>query len=124
MTKKKKILVVEDNETFLGVLSIFLTENGYEVLKSPDGKDALIQYNFHLPDIIVTDIIMPEIDGIQLLTNLLNINPGVKVIAMSGGNRGHADTYLEMAENLGACSVLSKPFELPELLKEIKRLEN
>lgn len=122
MAQKQKVLVVDDNETFLGMLSIFLVKNGYEVFKSNDGKDALIQYEFHLPDIVITDIIMPENDGIQLLTNLHNINPNVKVITMSGGNRGHADTYLQMAENLGANCVLNKPFELPELLKVMKEL--
>ena len=124
MAIMQKVLVVDDNETFLEMLSIFLTKNGYEVLKSHDGKDALIQYSTHIPDIIITDIIMPEIDGIQLLTHLRSIHSDVKVIAMSGGNRGHADTYLQMANSLGACCVLNKPFEVQELLKELKKLEN
>ena len=123
MTKKTKVLIVDDNESLLDMLSLYLTNNGYEVLKSVDGKDALNQFSTHIPEVVITDIIMPEIDGIELLVSLRKINPDVKVIAMSGGNRGHAGAYLQMAEKLGANVVLNKPFELVDLLKELKKLE-
>lgn len=123
MAKNIKILVVDDNETFLDMLSLYLIKNGYDVISSSDGKDALCQFSSHIPDIIITDIIMPEVDGIELLLSLRKNNPDVKVIAMSGGNRGYASAYLQMAEKLGANAVINKPFELVDLLKEIKNLE-
>lgn len=124
MTNKIKILVVDDNVSFLEMLSEFLSENGYEVLVCNNGKVALEQFTAHVPNIILTDIIMPEVDGIELLLSLRKINPNVKVIAMSGGNQGHAGAYLQMAEKLGANSVLNKPFELSTLLAELKKIES
>jgi CheY-like chemotaxis protein len=123
MAKRTKVLVVDDNESFLDMLFLYLIDNGYEVIKSLNGKDALSQYSTYAPDIIITDIIMPETDGIELLINLRKINPDVKVIVMSGGNKGYADAYLQMAKKLGANCTINKPFELIDLLKKIKNLE-
>lgn len=122
MTNDVKILIVDDNKKFLGMLSEFLGENGYDVESSDNGSEALKKFAEFIPDIVVTDIVMPDIDGIELLLQLRKINPEVKVIVMSGGNRGHADAYLHMADKLGANAALSKPFELAELMQEIKNL--
>ena len=118
-----KILIVDDNNKFLDMLSEFLTANGIVVEVSDNGGEALKKFAGFNPDIVVTDIVMPDIDGIELLLQLRKINPDVKVIVMSGGNKGHADAYLHMADKLGANAVLSKPFELAELMQEIKKLE-
>ena len=123
MEKKKKILVVDDNQSFLKVLSKYLTKYEYDVVCSNNGKDAQEKFLEFLPDIVVTDIVMPEADGIELLVSLREINPEISVIAMSGGNRGHAGSYLMMAEKLGANVILNKPFELSVLLEEIRKIE-
>ena len=122
MTRTVKILVVDDNKKFLSMLDEFLSENNYVVEISDNGNEALKKFADYVPDIVVTDIVMPDIDGIELLLQLRKINSDVKVIVMSGGNRGHADAYLHMADKLGADAVLSKPFELRELLLEIEKL--
>ena len=122
MTRTVKILVVDDNKKFLSMLDEFLSENNYVVEISDNGNEALKKFADFIPDIVVTDIVMPDIDGIELLLQLRKINSDVKVIVMSGGNRGHADAYLHMADKLGADAVLSKPFELRELLLEIEKL--
>ena len=123
MEKKKKILVVDDNQSFLKVLDRFLTENEYDVVCSSDGKEAQNKFIEFIPDIVVTDIVMPEVDGFELLISLRELNPEISVIAMSGGNRGYADSYLMMAEKLGANVILNKPFELSALLEEIRKIE-
>lgn len=121
---KTKILIVDDNEVFLALLNDFLIQNEYDVLTSSNGLDAKkINSDFN-PDIVITDVVMPGIDGIELLMSLRNTNPNVKVIVMSGGNKGHADTYLLLADKLGANLILNKPFELSSLLIEIKKLED
>ena len=121
---KTKILIVDDNEVFLTLLNDFLIQNEYDVLTSSNGLDAKkINSDFN-PDIVITDVVMPGIDGIELLMSLRNTNPNVKVIVMSGGNKGHADTYLLLADKLGANLILNKPFELSSLLIEIKKLED
>lgn len=123
MANNKKILVVDDDKDFLSMLDEFLISSGYDVMYSHDGDDAQNQFSKFMPDIVVTDIVMPGVDGIELLLNLRKINPDVRVIAMSGGNTGHANTYLKMADNLGANVILNKPFKLTELLQQIQELE-
>ena len=118
-----KILIVDDNQDYLEILSDFLTGQGYEVVCCYNGKDAQEKFSEFLPDIVVTDIVMPEVDGIELLLSLRKINPEINVIAMSGGNKGYAGSYLQMAEKLGANVILNKPFELSVLLEEIKNIE-
>ncbi len=122
MENDVKILIVDDNKKFLNMLSEFLTENNIVVEVSDNGGEALKKFTDFIPDIVVTDIVMPDIDGIELLLQLRKTNPDVKVIVMSGGNRGHADAYLHMADKLGANAVLSKPFELEELMQAIKKV--
>lgn len=123
MTIKQKILVVDDDKEFLSLLEEFLVSRGYEVMTSLDGDDAQKRFPEFMPDIVVTDIVMPGVDGIELLLNLRKVNPEVRIITMSGGNAGHASTYLKMADNLGANVILYKPFKLSELLEQINKLE-
>ena len=120
---KKKILVVDDNNALLEMLTEFLTSNDYHVVACDSGTEALEQFNDFMPDIVLTDVVMPGFDGIELLLKLRTINPELRVVVMSGGNRGHADTYLHMADKLGANLVLNKPFELAELLAQLEKFE-
>ena len=122
MANDVKILVVDDNKTFLTMLDDFLVDNDYVVETSDNGAEALKKFAEFVPDVVVTDIVMPDIDGIELLLQLRKIKPDVKVIVMSGGNRGHADAYLHMADKLGANAILNKPFELAELTQAINNL--
>lgn len=118
-----KVLIVDDNVSLLELLTEFLTDNGYDVVSCESGVDGLIKFNEFKPDIVITDVVMPGFDGIELLLKLRTIVPDVRVIVMSGGNRGHADTYLHMADKLGANAVLNKPFELTDLMKVIKKVQ-
>ena len=123
MEKESIILIVDDNISFLEMLDAFLTDEGYEVLTTSNGRIAQDKFSEFNPDVVLTDIVMPEVDGIELLIGLRKINSDIVVMAMSGGNKGHADSYLRMAEKLGANIILNKPFELSELLEQIKKLE-
>lgn len=123
MTNDVKILIVDDNKKYLAMLSEFLGDNNFVIEISDNAGDALKKFAEFIPDIVVTDIVMPDVDGIELLLQLRKINSGIKIIAMSGGNKGHADAYLHMADKLGANAILNKPFELTELLQEIKNLQ-
>ena len=122
--KKIKILIVDDEESLIDLLIDFLVENGYEVEGCVNSKDAKTKFLEFKPDIVITDVVMPDIDGIELLLELRKINADIRIIVMSGGNRGHADTYLQMADKLGANTIIRKPFELTELLLEIKKIES
>lgn len=119
---KVKILIVDDNESFLEVLNEHLLNNKYDVvscLNALDAKNIFVKFE---PNIVITDIVMPDVDGIELLGSLRKINPDIRVIAMSGGNKGHGDTYLQLADKLGANTILNKPFHLSDLLVEVEKL--
>jgi len=123
-TDPTKILVVDDDAQILDLLCEVLSNNGYEVLSASDGNVAQNYFVTFMPDIIVTDIVMPEIDGIEFMSNIRNIKPDVRIIAMSGGNRGHGEKYLGMSKKLGADVILSKPFGIPEFIEHVKKLES
>ena len=120
---KTRILVVDDNKQLLDLLCEFLTSNEYSVTASNNGKDALQIFGDFNPDIVLTDIVMPNVDGIEVLINIRKENPETKFIVMSGGNKGHGESYLRMAKKLGANIIINKPFELNDLLKQIKSIE-
>ena len=119
---KVKILIVDDNESFLEVLTEHLLKNKYDVVSCLDAADAKNIFIKFEPSIVITDIVMPEVDGIELLVSLRKINPDIRIIAMSGGNKGHGDTYLQLADKLGANTILYKPFHLSDLLVEVEKL--
>lgn len=119
-----KVLVVDDNLQFLDLLREVLVSNGYEVMHTTSSKDAENKFIEFVPDIVVTDIVMPEFDGIELMLKLRSINPDIRVIAISGGNSGYADTYLRMAKKLGADTILNKPFQMSTFIEQVQVLEN
>ncbi len=80
-------------------------------MEAPDGKVALWIYKEKPADLIITDIIMPEKEGIETIMELKREFPDVKIIAISGGGKGDAGQYLDMAKKMGADNTLAKPFE-------------
>lgn len=122
MVTKTKILVVDDNPSLVEMLNESLLEHGYDVVFTYDGKEATKLFAEFKPDIVLTDIVMPGVDGIELLINLRKVNSEIKIVAMSGGNKGHAETYLHMAEKLGANKIITKPFEISVLLRHLDTL--
>ena len=119
---KREILVVEDDLELKKLLIGFLEHNGFKVSQADNGKKALELIKMTgLPDLVLTDLIMDEMEGIELIRNLKKINANVRVIAMSGGGRIDANEYLTIVKALGASAVLKKPFKLEELLKLLEQ---
>ena len=112
-----RVLVIEDNEGLRDYLRVALESQEYEVLTARDGQEALGYLNGHRVDAVLTDIFMPEMDGIETIATLRKQFPGVRIIAMSG--RPGVD-YLSVARELGVTRTLRKPFELNELLAALK----
>ncbi len=113
------ILVVEDSAPTREVLVHMLSSAGYRVVPAIDGDDAMRWLNQERFDLIVTDIVMPERDGIELLMHLRQRRDDTKVIAMSGVQH-HAGLYLHTAEQLGATRILHKPFRADELFELVR----
>ena len=99
-----------------------LTENGYLVTEAENGLKGIEMLAGTIPDLIITDIIMPDRDGLEVIIEMKKKNPALKIIAVSGGGTNTAETYLKMAKALGASATLEKPFHIDELLKEIRQL--
>jgi CheY-like chemotaxis protein len=117
-----KVLVIDDDHLVRYALSKVLSSYGYEVVTAADGKRGMIVLREEHPDVVVTDIIMPEQEGIDTIIQIRRERPGVKIIAISGGGRIRNIDFLEMAQSLGADEVLAKPFESEELLSCLLRL--
>ena len=114
-----KILLVEDEERIRSLLKEVLESEGYEVQEVSSGKEALQSHARSPPDLILTDIVMPDTEGIEMIIKIRKSDPNVKIVAMSGGD------YLAMARKLGADCTLTKPFSNQALLDAVKAtLEN
>jgi len=117
-----RILIINDNVQTLNMLHQMLEREGYEVMEAPDGKEGLRRYRETPTDLIITDIIMPEKEGIETIMELRRDFPDVKIIAMSGGGRLDPGQYLSMAKSFGAQYTFTKPVEREKLLKAVKEL--
>jgi CheY-like chemotaxis protein len=114
-----RILLVDDNEPFRKMLHKTLENAGYEVQDAANGQFVLDLYRQHPCDLILTDLVMPEKEGLETITELRRFNPRVKIIVMSGGGRINPKNNLVMAERLGARRTLAKPFSQQEILDAI-----
>jgi len=111
-----RVLVIEDNGDMRNLLRLVLEDAGHDVLTATHGKEGLAYVNGHRVDVVVTDLFMPEMDGIEVIAALRQQFPGVRIVAMSG--RPGVD-YLPVARELGAAQILRKPFEMDELLSAV-----
>lgn len=116
-----RVLLVDDEEGVRFSLGELLKTRGYDVDSAADGEEALEKARAEPPDIVVTDIVMPKTGGLEVLTELRTLCPGVPVIAISGGGRISAANYLEVASLFGAAEVLEKPFEFDTLLAAVEK---
>jgi len=116
------ILLIDDEAAILLSMQTLLEECGYAVTVARDGKEGIAAFRANPPDLVLTDIIMPEQEGIETIMQMRRTHPHVKIIAMSGGGRiGNAD-FLSIAKNLGADATVAKPFDVEALLDLMQSL--
>jgi CheY-like chemotaxis protein len=117
-----RILIVEDDASVRELLREILRRAGHEVVAAVNGKEAISLHRKSPADLIITNILMPEKEGLETIQELRRDDPDVKIIAISGGGQiGPAD-YLEVARRFGAMRTFSKPFDRKELLKAVDEL--
>lgn len=104
-----RLLVVDDDETLLSTLELILLEAGHNVAIVPDGLEAAKLFHAKPFDVIITDLVMPNREGLETIVALRRDFPAVAIIAMSGGV-DQSKTYLQLAAKLGAHRTLAKPF--------------
>ena len=119
-----RILLVEDDEAVREILRKALVSAGHEVEEAQNGNVALAAYRRQACDVVITDLVMPEKDGLETIMELRRFDPAVKVIAISGGGRtlGPGQLYLETARAIGALKTLAKPFTGSALLAALNQV--
>ncbi len=118
----KRILVVDDNETFRLPLSATLQSAGYEVETAAEGGLAVKLHRKRPFDLVITDLVMPDQEGLETIMQLRQFQPDLRIIAISGDGRMDASNYLPLARKLGAGEILAKPFTAEQILEAIARM--
>jgi DNA-binding response OmpR family regulator len=118
----KRILVIEDEDGLRSIVRMSLEKMGYAVTEARDGKEAIALFRDNPADLVLTDLMMPEKEGLETIRELRRSDPDLKIIAMSGGGRTGARDNLKIAKLFGATSVFSKPFSFEELGKAVSDL--
>ena len=117
-----RVLVIDDNPDIRALLREAFELHGYDVEVAHNGRVGLRLMHEHRVDVVITDIFMPEQDGIETILELRRDFPSVKIIAMSGGGTTGNLTYLPAAQQLGAVHSVSKPFDCLEVVATVRQL--
>ena len=118
----KKILIIEDEPIVRTVLKSMLDEAGYEVKEASNGDEGIHLFYTFSPQLIITDIVMPVKDGIEVIMEIRETDTTVKFIAISGGGYVASDKYLTLAKALDVSICMQKPLDLHELIAAVKKL--
>ncbi len=113
------ILIVDDEPGIRELLSMILESAGHSVVVAEDGMEAPKVMAAREINVVITDLLMPERDGLEFITEIRSKHPNVKIVAMSGGGHIARDSYLRIAKNFGAHYLLEKPFSQAGVLSAI-----
>jgi CheY-like chemotaxis protein len=116
-----RILLIDDEAPVLHTLQMLLEESGYAVTVARNGKDGVTAFRTVRPDLVLTDIIMPDQEGIETIMQIRRDSPDARIIAMSGGGRIGNSDFLAIASALGANATIAKPFDVDDLLILVER---
>ncbi len=118
----KCILIIDDDAKMRDALKQYFDEGGYRVIEASNGKNALTLLQNDRPDLVITDIFMAEMDGVEVIMNIREKYPDIRIIAMSGGSTISAPDCLDAASDLGAADIFHKPFALKDMMRSVKAL--
>jgi DNA-binding NtrC family response regulator len=116
-----RVLLIDDEPAVRKIVQKMLKRAGHEVVEAENGRVGMAQLETAAFDVIVTDIIMPEMEGIETLMNVRERFPNIAIVAMSGGGRTGNINFLEVAPKMGAAAILQKPFTYNALVEAIDR---
>ena len=118
------ILIVEDDNEMREMLKVALIRRKYTIIEALNGKEAITRFKPSITDLVITDLIMPEDDGLKVIMKLRELKPLIKIVAISGGGKAGPGNYLNLAKALGADAIYSKPFSINDLIVTIEQLLN
>lgn len=110
------VLVIEDDPQMRRLVARALAMAQHQVLQARNGREGLEQFRAHHPAVVITDLVMPEMEGIEIIRQLRQEAPTIRIIAMSGGGTTGSMMFLDFARELGADAVLSKPFRASDVI--------
>ena len=119
MSEKRRVLIVDDDRDIVTIVSTILGGRGWDIKAAYNGREALEAVTLSKPDIILLDIMMPEMNGIEVLKRIKKIDTDARIIMITAF--GDVESYLDSME-LGAYEYINKPFETEELLEMIDRV--
>lgn len=117
-----KILLVDDDQQIRSLIKLTLERSDNEVVEACEGNEAVEVFRREPFDLVITDIVMPGKEGIELIMDLKEIDPDVKIIAISGGGRIDPEDYLKWADRFGVACTFTKPLDRVELIAAIEKL--
>lgn len=115
-----RVLVIDDEELARFTVREILETAGHEVIEARDGVEGLALQRAQRCDLVVTDIIMPRKEGVEMIIEMKQEQPGLKIVAISGGGRTRNLDFLKLAKEFGADKVLAKPFSADELVATVR----
>ena len=118
----KHILIVDDDEMMRAFIRELLTMHDFNITEAANGKLGLKEFRENTPDLVLTDIIMPEMEGISFIRELRAHNKDIPIIAMTGNVHGRMEEFLDISAKLGADDILRKPIKSQEFLDTINKL--
>ena len=116
------ILVIDDEQSIRKLLTLMLKKENHDIQTACDGKQGIRMAKELSPDLVITDLIMPEKEGLETIREIKEFNPDIKIIAISGGGVVQPEMYLKMAEKIGADHSFTKPVDTDSFLSAVNQL--
>ncbi len=117
-----RILLIDDDENVRTVLALTLKSKGYEVVQAENGRVGVRKFRESPTDLVITDLIMPEKEGLETIQDIRREFPGTRIIAMSGGSPNMRFDFLQIAQAMGALRTLQKPFTMEEFISNVREV--
>lgn len=117
-----RILIIDDDRAVQLSIQLALEREGHQVVCASDGEEGLSAFASKTPDLVITDLIMPNKEGIETIIQLRVRDPKTPILAISGGGRLSNADFLKMAAKVGANAILAKPFERQDLIAAVRGL--
>lgn len=113
------ILLIDDDDLFRGSIQKALRRKGHKVVQAANGREGVKIYCEQAPDLVITDLVMPDCEGLETILEIKSFKNDARIVAMSGGLSGAAMDMLDLARRMGAMSTIAKPFALQALMSVV-----
>ncbi len=117
-----RILIIDDHRLVRDTLVLLLKRESHEIQEAANGREALRLCEDNPPELVITDILMPGVDGFEVIRRMRQLSPRPKIIALSGGGRNPSQDVLKKAAHIGADQTFSKPIEIAEFVAAVTDL--